>query len=590
MRIADEAKAWGIELLRIARARPVTAFAVAIGLIVFGRVMVNQLAVLGFGIYQGEGHHWRQAFTYGVAWNYAHTTLDFFHPRMFYEIAKSNIVAMEAPIYPYVCGFLLRLTRDSVWPMRFVSWLSLVTVVGVLWRWVAQDRKDERDVWGDRAGLLFAFGVSPSIGVEFRSVQPDPMCAALAMLAAYFAARYAKSERRRDLGIAAALAATSILTKPVALAIIPALVVLATYGGGRFVRRGLLASGAFAAALVPHFLWDKWAQHLLKTEMDGLIVISIQHDTKEMLANLKNVAYVREALLHFLPNYSASWWLVPAVAAGLYRGLADPRLRRFAVAMVVWLAVYMVELIAFGDRLHSNAYYFVLAPGAILLFAAYGIGALVRFFDSPRAPRITTRAALLTMFLPLGTYMSEKIDWATPNHPALALERNKNVWMNDLGLGLLCVLAIGAFACAEWVRPRRMPLFVGVPLIAFVLGSSYWASQDANQYFRYYNASETRKGWGATVATFRKAIDHYSKPSDRILIDPAELVFFHQARRNGFGGGELANAGGLEKVKARGARLYLQLTPGGNPPKNGGKLLASGDHWSLFCIADDGCP
>jgi hypothetical protein len=590
MRIADEAKALGKGLLTIARARPVTAFAVALGVIVFGRVMVHQLSVLGQGIYQLEGHHWRQAFTYGVAWNYAHTTLDFFHPRMFHDLFKSNIVAMEAPIYPYLCGFLLRLSRDAVWPLRFVSWLSLVAVVGVLWRWVGQDRKDEREVWGDRAGLLFAFGVSPAVGVEFRSVQPDPMCAGLAMLAAYFAARFAKSDRSRDLGIAAGLLATSILTKPVALAVGPAVFVLAMYGPGRFIRRGLLASAAFAAALVPHFLWDRWAHHLLKTEMNGFAVISIQHNTKEMLANLKNVGYVREALLHFLPNYSGAWWLVPAVAAGVYRGLADPRLRRFAVAMLVWLAVYMVELIAFGDRLHSNAYYFVLAPGALLLFAAYGIGAFVRLADSPGATRVTARAALLTAALPLGTYMSEKIDWSTPNHPALALELNKNVWMNDLGLGLLCLLALVAFACAEWERPRRMPRWVGVPLIAIVLGSVYWPSQDAYQYFRYYTASEVRKGWGSTVAAFRAAIDRHSKTTEKILIDPGEMVFFHQARRNGNPGAELASAGGLEKAKARGARLYLQLTPPGSPPKTGGTLLESGDRWALYCIAEDGCP
>lgn len=568
-----------------------TTLALVFGVVLFGRVLWSTFGALGHGIYQAEGHHWRQAFTYGVAWNYAHNTLDFLRPRMFYELSKSNIVGMEAPIYPYLGGLLLRLSRDNPWPLRFISWTSLIAIVSVLLGWLGERRATSKDAWADRAGLLVALAVSPQVGVEFRSVQPDPLAAALAVLAAWFVARYATRERPRDLVTGAVLASLAVLTKPVALGVVPALVVLGTFGPGRFVRRGVLVSGAMALALVPHVLWDKWAQNLITTEMNGHIVISMQHDPKEMLAHLKNLGFVREALLHFLPNYSASWWLLPAVAAGIYRSLADARLRRFGVTMLVWLAVYMVELIAFGDRLRSNAYYFVMAPAAILLFAAYGLGALVTVLDSTlaRPTSITVRAALITLVLPFGLYLWTPTKWASVVYADLALDRNRAVWTSDLGLGCLLLAVLIAFGIADALRPRRIPVWLGLPILAGIFCTAYPPWRDADQWFRFYDASVARRDWNPTVAAIRGAVNRHSKVSDRIVIDPPELVFFHQALRNGFGPAELNTPEGTARVKSRGTRLWLRLVPGGSPPKEG-RLLESGPKWQLYCIAEDDCP
>lgn len=571
-----------------ARAHKVTAAAFVVGALLVLRVAYRQLGSLGHLIYNVEGHHWRQAFTYGVAWNYAHSALDFFKPRMFLELANSNIVGMEAPIYPFLGGLLLRVFRDSPFPLRAMSLASLYVIVGILWTWLGERRASAKEAWADRAALLVALAVCPEIGPEFRSIQPDPMCAALAVVAAFYLARYAETERPRDLLLGAVFTSVSVLTKPVSLGVVPALVLLAAYGKGRWLRRGVYATGALALALVPHILWDKWAQHLLKTEMNGLIVISIQHDPKEMIANLKNLGILREALLHFLPNYAGAWWLVPAIAAGVYRAFADARLRRFGVAFVVWILVYMVELIAFGDRLHSNAYYFVCAPAAVLFFAALGLGAFVAMLDSPdRRPKlVVARAGLLGLVLPLGVYLSNPADWAGVKE--LAIDKNRGVWTSDLNLGLLALCIVLALGTAAFLRPRRIPAWAGLPVLGLVLASAYLPWQHADQWFRYYDSTMARRGFPARVAALRAAVDKHSSREDRVVVDPPEMVLFSWVLRNGFGPGELKAEGGPARMKSRNTRLWVQFDGGGAAPK-AGRLLETGPNFRVYCIADDDC-
>lgn len=589
--LALRARTTAIAALAWARTAKVSTLGLVIGGALFLRLLAAQLSVITHPLFVREGHHWRQSFTYGVTWNFAHLTKDLFHPRMFEEFAKSNIVAMEMPIYPYLCAPFVRLFNDSVVPMRAVSWLALLVTVGVLFRWLGEDRASSKDAWCDRAGLLVAFAVSPAVACEFRSAQPDPMSCGLAMMSAWFFTRYARDEQRSDLVGGALLASLAVLTKPVALGVLPALVVFGTWGKGRWLRRGLVVCGALALAVVPHFLWDRHAQDILKNEMNGVIVVSIQHDPKEMLANIKNVGFVREALLHFVPNYAGSWWLVPAFVAGVYRSLAEPRLRRLGVGMMVWLLFYLVELLLFGNRLHSNAYYFVLAPAPVLLLSGIGVGALVRALDNPdrRATLITTRAALVTLLLPVGLYFSNPIDWKSTEHTALALEKNRAVWTNDLGLLLLFGGALFAFAFAAIARPRRTPVWAGAAMLALVLSTAWWASQDALQYLRYYDGASHRPGFSAELGRLRAAIERYSRPRDRVVLDPQEAVYHAYVRRNGFKAADVRTPAAFDRVRARGARLWVQIEPGAGAPPAQGRLLEAGSFYKIYCIAADDC-
>lgn len=579
---------WTHEALSAARAAKVTTLAVVVGFIVWARIIVLQVRCLPLPISSHEQHHWRQSFTYGVAWNYAHVTLDFFRPRMYLELFQSNIVAMEAPIYPYLCGLMMRVIGDGTLFPRFIAWLAMWATVVVLFLWLGQ-QQERRETWSNRAGMFLALGVSICAAVDFRSIQPDPIAASLAIVAAYLFSRYATQARTRDLVLAAVLTSVAILTKPVVLGIVPALALFGVWRTENRVRHGAKVVIAVILAVVPHVLWDRWAAHLLATEMRGYIVISIQHDPKEILENLRNQSYAREALLHFLPNYAGSWWLVPAFIAGIYRALADRRFYRLGVPLLVWLWGYLTELLAVGDRLHSNAYYFVLGPAPVAFFAALGIGAVIEVLGSTskRPPMPTFCAALIAFLTPLGALMLKRTDWKSVDVKALAFMNNKGVWTSELRLAVLLVGIVVALALAPRIRPPRVPLVLGLPLAALFLASVYPASQTSSQFLRFYSAIEERDTTRRDIADVRAAVDRYSALTDRVIIDPEEIVWLYYAGRNGFGIDKVKSTR-LDDLRARDARLYLQLED--KPQHFPGKLLAKGAWWRLYCVAADNCP
>src|SRR5258707_89483 len=102
--------AWLRAFWSFAKSSKTTAFALAICAALMGRIALIQLRCLTLPIVVEEQHNWRQGFTYSVAWNYAHAhgIPDFFHPRWYQETAVNNLVAMEAPIYPYLGGLVMR--------------------------------------------------------------------------------------------------------------------------------------------------------------------------------------------------------------------------------------------------------------------------------------------------------------------------------------------------------------------------------------------------------------------------------------------------------------------------------------------------
>jgi hypothetical protein len=114
------------ELAATWRRTPIALVALVLALATFGAVIAPQIVSLPMPISGAEGHHWRQAFTYGVAWNFAHTTWDVLHPRMFVELARSNVIPMEAPLYPFLASLPMRVFADSVVAPRALSLFGLV--------------------------------------------------------------------------------------------------------------------------------------------------------------------------------------------------------------------------------------------------------------------------------------------------------------------------------------------------------------------------------------------------------------------------------------------------------------------------------
>lgn len=595
IRLRIHARRLGSALRSAFHAAPVVTVAMALGVVLVARRAWIQLSSLNLPIFGFDGHHWRQSFTFSVAWNYAHTTLDILRPRMFLELKSSNIVAMEAPVYPLVASVLLRLGNDSIVGPRLVSWLSLVVSAVVLFRLLGIGRSDPRDAWADRAGLLVALGVSVMIGTEFRSVQPEPMSAGLSMLAAWFFIRYRDSEQQRDAILGAIATTLAVLTKPLVLGIVPALVLFAMWGSRRSLRRGLTVVAAILPGLILYAAWDRWAAKLVRTEMNGMAIISIEHHPAEMIRNLRNLGFAREAIFHFLPDYAGSWWLTPALVLGIFRALSEPRLRRFGVPFAVWLVGYLVELLAFGDRLHSNAYYFILAPLPVAFFCAVGLGGLVRALDSStRRPPITAfRVGLaLAVLLPLGALVAKSSSWSSIEVKDLGFERNRALWTDDIGLAKILVVALLAIAIAPSLRPRRVPKWLGVVVLFAVMASGVVALRDAEQYFRFYTSTGKRGRFSEEVTALRKVVDTYSSVNDRIVMNGDEIVWFNYALRNGFSSAQAKTPAGLAELRARGARLYVHVDSWGGPktaPEVSGTLLEAAAWWRVYCIDEHGC-
>jgi hypothetical protein len=582
-----------------ARDAPVTVAAAGLAAILFVRFLVLQLATLPLPISVYEGHQWRQAFTYGVAWNLAHGGADLLHPRMFAELGRTNVVPMEAPLYPLLASVLLRFT-DSPAAARVFSWLGLVATVAVLWDWLA-DRRSVRGALADRAGLLVALALSPMAAVDFRSVQPEPVAAGLAIASAWQLARYARTDRPRWLASGAVTFALSLLAKPYAVALVPALVLFAAWGRPRWLRRALLASGSLVVATMPWLAWDRWAHHLLATELGGNWVIEIEHPPRALLASVLGGQYSHDVLLRHLPSYAGSWWLVPATATGIYRALAEPRLRPRGVPLLAWAVGTAILLLAFGIRINSNAYYLILGLAPLAWFSALGLGAIVRVLDEAegRPPVTLFRCALAgVVLLPLGTAFSKASPWAsTVDNVGLGLERNRMTWTSDLGLARLLLVLVVVLAIAPRLRPRGVPTWLGAPLLVLLATLGLRSLRDAAQYARFHVAADRRDGFSGEIARLREAVDQHSTTRDLVLLSPGgvyrdpHLVYHYYALRNGLGA-EPLKPGDLERLRERGVKLYLQVdqTERITHVPVPGRVLATGAWWRLSCVAADGCP
>jgi hypothetical protein len=570
------------ELVATWRRTPVALVALVLALAALGSVLDLQIASLPLPIFGLEGHHWRQAFTYGVAWNFAHTTSDVLHPRMFVELARSNVIPMEAPLYPLLASVPMRVFSDSVVAPRVFSLFGLAATLIVLWRWLRDDETP-----AERAGLLLALALCPMTTVLFRSIQPEPFAAGLAVLAA-------AAFRRRSVLLGAAFFALSLLAKPLALGLVPALIWLAARGSGRIA---LKCFGALAMAVIPWALWDAHAHRLLATELNGQWVIEIVHPPKQLLRTLLANRHGL-ALLHHMPSYASSWFLPPAIATGLYRSLADRKLRFLAIGMMLWTVGALIEILAVAERLGSNAYYFAMLFAPLAWFAAIGLGAMVRVLDSSRvrARLVVFRAGLgCLLLLSIGAAFARRVK-TTPDE--LGFDRNAGVWTSDLGLARLALVLIAVIALAHLFR-RRVPTLLGLAGLAVCAVLVVQPLTDTREYFRWHAALDKREGVDAELARLRNLVARSVKPDERILVSPGgtyrepNMVGFACALRNGFPVGDVVSAESLEAMRARGARVlvhYEYPTRTSPPAMALGPRLGTGSFWRAFCVAADGCP
>ena len=159
------------------------------------------------------------------------------------------------------------------------------------------------------------------------------MCAGLSPLSAVLMVRYGESDRWRDAIVGVVLTGLAVLRRPLALGVLPALVLFAMYPGRdkRSLRRSAIVLAGIV--LVPYFAWDRWTNHLVASEMNGVSFISLEHEPRQMLANVRNATYGREATCTFsrtTPDPGSSY-LRSSPAPSSPRARGRPRALRLAI-------------------------------------------------------------------------------------------------------------------------------------------------------------------------------------------------------------------------------------------------------------------
>ncbi|MGZ3477856.1 MAG: ArnT family glycosyltransferase [Polyangiales bacterium] len=570
-----------------ARRRPALALAFALSIAHVLVMLVTQARTLGWGLTMAEQHHWRQGFTYGVAWNFAHTSWDFFHPRMFLYVSGSNIVGMEAPLYPYICAPFFRLFGDSIFACRIVTWLALIVVLVTVSVGFFPHRP-----WA-KAGFLVAAGLTPLVWSEFRQVQPDGLMVAFACASSAFLVRWARRERTRDLILGASLATLALLTKTAAIGILPALWLFAVWGSRRRTELRFLARTtlAFVPAIAVSVAWDRWAVHLLNTYSKGVVVISVQHEPSSMLANLKNIGIARELVTFFAANYACSWWLLPAVFVGLVNALSTRENRAIGVPTLVWLAVVTVMLLCFGDRLHSNWYYTIPLFPPLAVFAGQGLATAAEALEG--APLDHNRRFALFVLVPglfLGHLLARPLAGSIdPSH--LAVHANQPVWSDDLGFATMGLLLCSSAGIATTGASRRLPPVLAAGAVLLMVTATNLPRRAAAQTLAFFSGDPERRHEVADLALLRKAVERHSSPHERVVTDDTEIVSLALIRRNGWNDGNKIAQPVLDEHVEKGARLFVHFgkdAPAPTVAKR--KVLARGARWAIYCLAKDDCP
>jgi hypothetical protein len=539
-------------------------------------------------------HSWRQAWTYSVAYNFVDESANFFFPRGDWRNDGTGIVGSEPPIYAYALSLLMRVFGHDPIVCRLPTWLVFVASLVVGWRML------RREGWIAESWLfVVAVALSPMALCDFKQVQPDPVCASLALIAAAVLRRSALDGSWRRFAVGLGVYTVAVLVKPIALAVGPAMFLFANLGAPSSSRRRWVRTAlAFVIPIVLWAAWHVWAEHLTRTYAGGKYLISIELRPGEILRNLRSVEDWWNLLLFLLPAYVSSWWLTPALIAGLVLAFAA-RHRVLSLSFLAWMAGMLLAAGAFALRLRNNWYYCLLFLAPVAYFTAVGLTSLVRVCRNPRnaAASDLACATFLTLALPLGAWLASNTAlWdITADGPDLGFWAHNEVWFGWTGLGSMLGLAIlavalGLHAPAAIGKAFVVARWLVVPLL---LVSGRDAAVDAVQAVRSRSAEAD---WGATrrmMTEARAAVDRFSTRQDLFVVARDNPEVLHRMLRRGYADEPAVAAKRSSRYYAkRGVRFAMHYEQWDTPPLWMSVLpvLAAGEYTTLYCVDPKGCP
>ncbi len=206
---------------------------------------------------------WRQGDTAAIARNFATLDLNPLHPQTDYDGPPPNFVELELQIVPFLAALLYKLFGIHEIFGRLISIafsLGTVAIAGVF----------TRRIFGSRlAGCVaaLAFAVYPGSVYYGRTFMPDTTMTFFLTAAVYAAWCWIEADAGpvfgRRFAIAAALAATAVLAKPVALvAIVPIVAMFVARRGPAHALRSPEAYAFLAVALAPYLAYDAYLRSI----------------------------------------------------------------------------------------------------------------------------------------------------------------------------------------------------------------------------------------------------------------------------------------------------------------------------------------
>lgn len=579
------------DICHAAARRPALALASVAVAVPFATLFALELRSLLGPIY-GE-HDWRQGWTYSVAYAFVHENASFFYPKHAWRGDLTGIVGMEAPIYPYLLSLLMRVFGDSPSIGRIVNFVLFVVGFGLLGK-----RLGQQTGFPTVLGYLTMAAFSPVALCEFRQIQPDPAVTSLALLAAIFFHEHGATGTRKSFAVGLSLYTIALLTKPIAVAVFPAMFLFAIMGTKRPTLLGsAVRLACFALPLGLMFAWDKWANLLVARYMEGHSLISIEHDPAAMWENMKNAPARRRILLGLLENWVTHVSLFPAVLLGIPYSLRKET-RGWSVPFLVWCAGMIAISLAFSVRYWSNWYYMLLFAPPVLFFGAMGLGRVFEVVGmqtrEPWQRGIAFGAVLASLFVmpqlrPVPWSYIGRAPEQLAVHVRQTVSGSDRYWIALAGAFLAAALLVALRDQVERVPDLIVSLVVGAAF-AWSLTTPY---KDMKQAVRWYTGEQFWDSGHVESAEIRRAVSRYSTPRDLFLMNGANPALLVRALRVGYADDPWwIDRVGRDFYVSKGVRFFMSFDSGAALPAvlRGAQLLERGAHWQLFCIDPKGCP
>jgi 4-amino-4-deoxy-L-arabinose transferase-like glycosyltransferase len=534
-------------------------------------------------------HRWREADTYAVAYNFAHESFDFFHPRMDLTRGRSGITGMEPPILPFVMALAMRVFGDAPSVGRTIVWLTSMLGLVALLALVRRVRDN-----GLAIAFLFAFALSPLALFELRQIQPDGPTGMIAAIAAFFLFRFARLERRRDYLLGIAAYGLAVLMKGPGIALAPAMWWFACAARRvslrQFVRRGV----GVGVAVALYFPWYRWAHYLTNAYNAGMANFGIDFTVKGI-----KTAFVDEGRLHnvfwFLyPCYVTNCVLFPALLVGLPAAFQH-RTQRVSAAFLLWLLFGSLFLAAFSPHLDSHWYYANLVLVPVSYFVGFGVSEVFRLFArGPRRaqPLVARWAALVVLMTLVLQGLIGDAAGASGAHP-------DGSWMSEGHLTtLLCTLALTMILAQQisWSWHRATAAALLPFAVYFGIGRATHNALDVLLWrSRRSEEGQFRQRW---FRTLRPAVDRYSTRADLFVVNISDtdgtipqdpFVLYLPLRKGWSEGAETIEKNGFAYYRHAGARFFLTYSTHPLPEEGHLAKLAETSYFRFYCLDPEGC-